>query len=96
MLASWTLNYNYWSGGFKFDKMPPIWCSVNDTLAETSVTWTPNKTAIFDCMRMKINSKSAAVDPLKISWNFRNCSSKFVVACMVINLIYQCEAYLMR
>jgi len=39
-------------------------------------------------MRMKILPQNSST-PLEVVWNYRNCSSKFVVACKVKNYYYE-------
>jgi hypothetical protein len=79
--GEWKYNYNYWTGGFKYNESDiPQWSMDNSTIGESVITWALDKKAAFNCLHYKINDKSGN---RSVSWSYKNCSSKFIAACRV-------------
>jgi hypothetical protein len=79
--GEWKYNYNYWTGGFKYNESDiPQWTMDNSTIDDAVITWALDKKPQFNCLHYKINDTNGN---RSVSWSFKNCSSKFVAACRV-------------
>jgi hypothetical protein len=85
LTENWKYNYNYWTGGFKYNESDiPQWSMDNSTIEESLITWALDKKPAFNCLQYKINDTSGN---RSVSWSYKNCSSKFVAACRVLTLL---------
>lgn len=77
----WKYNYNYWTGGFKYNGSDtPQWSMDNSTIQSSVITWALDKKTAYNCLLYKIQDKKGI---RTVSWSYRNCSAKFVAACRV-------------
>jgi hypothetical protein len=58
----------------------PQWSMDNSSIASNVITWSSNKTDMYNCLRYKITEINQT---RSITWSYRNCSAKFVAACQV-------------
>jgi hypothetical protein len=86
LAENWKYNYNYWTGGFKYNESDiPQWSMDNSTIEKSVITWALDKKTAFNCLQYKINDTSGN---RSVSWSYRNCSSKFIAACRVFTSLF--------
>jgi hypothetical protein len=93
--VGWKLNYNYWTAGTD-RKSPGVWswCGTKPTQGLfDGLNWgigqPDNLRGVENCLHMQLSKNGTG-----ISFNVKNCSMKFILACEVKYFIKQCIKFL--